>query len=143
MLGKEFLDLVCAGVRPIIKINKRYEELETQFEEGMLAIVEFASDELDGTIKLRLNESQFKRENRNLEKPAWKNNDTGMYELKFSEIDKREDISYMWIDTNEEIINFSIVEDDSLQMEFIVSNCGVSYIEWLENQVLKLRSKTE
>jgi hypothetical protein len=141
MTGKKLLELVQAGATPLVRFNSRVEELEYQFESGMIGRV-LSVTNAENAIDVKIDESDFREYNLSLEKPMWRNRIDGEFTLRFSEIDKREDIATIY-DELEELINFEIIEDESLNLfnEYLENKNSLSYIQWLEQELLKSRSK--
>lgn len=141
MTGEKLLELVHAGVTSLVRFNSRVEELEYQFENRMIGkVVSVIKDK--NTIEANIDESDFREYNLSLEKPMWRNRIDGEFTLRFSEIDKREDVATVY-DELEELINFEIIEDETLDIynEYLENKNSLSYIQWLEQELLKSRSK--
>lgn len=139
MTGKELIDLYNKGVPLQIRFNQYIEDIELQFEKGMLADIELVNNTIDG-LCIYVNEKNYKKYNSNLEKPFCFNKDTGKYDKKWSEVFKREDSVEFYDDYNH-IYYFEIVESSFSELikEYNESNSELSYVDWLQEEVCRLR----
>ena len=143
MIGKELIELFNKGLRPLVKFTKEVEDLDLQFEEGMLAkIVDIKKSNCGDLYDIVFDEKEFNKYNIDLEKPCCANKYTFTYDSKWSEIKKRYDRVTISIDVDDEVCNFEIIDDAYAELvrEFLDSETDLTYVEWLQEKLLELRA---
>ena len=134
MKAKDLKIMVENGHKPIIRFKTEIEDLEYQFEEGMIAEIYHVYILDDETVEFLVDESKYLDYNLSLEKPVWRNNENGRYDKKYSELYDRKTMS-TFLD-GLEIHNFEIIDENlSLITKYINSDSKLSYVEWLEEMI--------
>lgn len=135
--------LVGSGKRPLVCFTKKVEMEDTQFEEGMLAeIVEISVDTTysKDICEITFSEKNYQEYNKNLEKSIWYNPKNEKFDLKFSQVHKREIIASI-NDESEDIKSF-VLKDGNMDIfkEYISSKTDLTYVEWLEENLSACRA---
>lgn len=139
MTGRELLEAFKNGLRPVLGFTPDVNELEMQFEDGMRAKLIDIRIEDDECIKLVLDESKYRMTNELAEHPYYRKEVGGEFIHKYSEIHGRNNVATIYDELDNELSNVFVVEDSSnrLYEAYIESNTDISYVEWLEFELLK------
>lgn len=137
MTGKELVEYVRQGNKPIIRFTQNIEDHETQFERDMMAQINNAYFEYE-CVALTVNESKYSAYNKELERPVWMDDKHKVDCLTFSEVDVRLDSSEIYIGEDEEITEFEFVTPHTLYNHYLESKSDLSYIRWLEESILSM-----
>ena len=141
MTGEELKKIVDAGRKPIICFTKEIENLDLQFEEGMLAEVEDVNINNENTVvEIVVSEKRFMDYNKKLETAIWWDEDKKSYCKKYSEKWDR-DVHITIYDEIDKIYNF-FIKDGNMDIfnEFLNSGTNLLYIEWLEEKLSEARA---
>ena len=141
LVGKDLLDLLVAGKRPVIRFNKNIEDFDDGPDEGLMAkIVGYHKNDDINFIVVMCDLKPYEKYNDKLMVADWFNDkkipclkwnqtsyypENGIYELYVEETDP---------------LRCDIVEESLFYNEYKESNSELSYIEWLEEQLLKARN---
>lgn len=142
MIGKELRDF-CKGKIVAVVFNSGIENCECRFENNMKAyIIGVGEPDRDDVVPIVVEERDFAEYNKSIESSIWLNNETGVFDLKYSD-------SYWGKDWNgketiyvmEDDVDgyFSILDDNKINLfkEYQGENSDLTYVEWLENKILK------
>lgn len=144
MTTEELLDIFNKGIRPVIKFNENIEDVYSQFERNMLAnIVDIREDAgCEELYEVIIDEIEFKKYNISLETPFCRDEETGEYVLKWSEIHERVNVDILYIEKNKDIFNFELAQNSysELVREFLDSGTDLNYLDWLQEKVFELRA---
>lgn len=134
MTGQELIDLLKTGTKVIVRFTKCIEDIEGQFENGMLAEVidAYVDNEFGDFIKIVVNEKDFATKNKDMEQQNW------VEDKKYSEIHERFDVVDFFDNLNEDLLNVEVVQMNSLVKEYLESKSSLSYTRWLEEKVQSL-----
>ena len=112
-------------------VLKYIEDLEGQFENGMLAEVidAYIDAEFGDFVKIVVNEEDFATKNKNMEQPNW------VEDKRYSDFHKRENVVDFFDNLNEDLVNVEVVQMNSLVKEYLESKSSLSYTRWLEEKV--------
>lgn len=141
--GKDLADAVRQGLRPVVTFGKGIEDKEGYPEAGMRARVVAASDAgNDGMLKVVFEFESFADHNRPLEsrnyydkagKPTLTAREAGFYTPE----------EHLYFDADEELSGTLTVTDEGsvlLFEAFKAEGSTLSYVEWLERQLLALKA---
>lgn len=131
MTGQELIDLLKTGTKVIVRFTKYIEDLEGQFENGMLAEVidAYIDTEFGDFVKIVVNEEDFATKNKNMEQQNW------VEDKRYSDFHKRENVVDFFDNLNEDLVNVEVVQMNSLVKEYLESKSSLSYTRWLEEKV--------
>lgn len=138
-------DKVKAGYHPVVRFTKRIEDMETYFEENMMARIVNISHDYDDHFSIVFNVDGYNDHNVVLESANYYNT-TGDACLTAAEADMHprrnhmcEDVCFGYDDRVEDW--FELVSDDGTELfgqyESLPRN-GMSYVQWLEARVKSL-----
>lgn len=140
---KELAELVKSGVKPVVTMGKKIDDHETYAEPGMRGrLVGAQMESHDDVIKLFVDYSEFDEFNKGFESANYFNREQVPC-LTAREAGYYNPQDHIYVDTNRSIEGvMEVVEGEALSLfaEYNASSKAVSYTQWLETEVLKLRS---
>lgn len=142
MTGIEVLDMINNKIYPTVRCNKDILDVAEQMEEGMLCKIVGAYENSDGEIQVELDEKDFSEYNKSLETPSCYDSESNIYNKKWSELYQREIRMTIFLDKEHDNPYFDIVEDNYTELvkEYNDSESGLTYVEWLQEQIFMLRA---
>jgi len=145
MTGKELRKIINSGIIPLVEFTENINDMDCRFEKGMRAYITGVSEEdRSGCITVICEEKDLIDYNKKIETPDWFNPATENYDLKFSDTEWNKTykgvVEYYEME-DEEICNFNIIDDGSLSLfnEYLKEYTGLTYVEWLEDIILKFK----
>jgi hypothetical protein len=142
MLTTELMKIINSGKVIPVEFNAYVEDLEIRYEKGMRAYIVKANEDNGNCIIFKTEEREFADYNKELEQPIWRNDQTGLFELKWSELKSGiYDSDYeIWEDKDEELCNFEVIDSDKLTLynQYKNENTALTYLQWLENKLFQL-----
>lgn len=141
MTGNELYKRVCGGWHPTVRFAEPVCDSNSQYEVGMMGVLVGAEmDSLD-VVKFTIAEGSYAEFNKTMEQPVWyaPNDDL----VTKSQLGGRKPSDVVYEDMEMEIGNFEIVDKDSdiLFKEYMDSKTNISYIKWLETNLLNYRKE--
>ena len=140
MKTNDVMELVNSSKVLPVEFNKCIEDCEMRYEEGMRTyIISASKDDID-CIVFKTEERDFSEYNKSIEKPIWLNDKTGLYELKWSELDATYGKTEyeIWEDVDSDIYNFKLIDNSKIELfnRYKESGSELIYVLWLENEIL-------
>ena len=141
MNAKDFAKLVNSGIRPVVTFKASVDDKEGYWEANMRGRITAARDNGDDVMELTVDVTEFDEFNKPFESanyydknqnPTLTAREAGFYKA----------VDTMYFDANEDVGQVLTVEDDSsikLFNEYRESGSDLSYVTWLERQVLAAR----
>lgn len=127
-----------------VQFTKRSEDLEAMFEEGMRADIVKIIETQDDCYKVSLDVAPYESLNKSLMTPSYYNKeDVPCLTVIETSFYPEDGIEVIYIDKRDHpFMYFTLIEDNGLFAEYMKTNSdsSVSYIQWLENQVLSSRN---
>lgn len=144
MKANELLSIIKQGERPIIKFNEGvYTWMEEAADPLMMAKIIDANIEDEDSVRFLLDLNDFETHNRSVASHDWRDENgecrLTWFDTIFYPKDGKEVI---YLPVNKDVEEaFNLVNDTSLLFEYMQSPTSkeTTYIEWLENEVHKLR----
>lgn len=134
------------GIYPVVRFTKTVEDVESRFEEGMMAyLMNIGNDDGNELCELTFEEKDFAEYNKQLEKPVWCKDYGREYIYKFSEVNEDwRGVDTYYEDTDGDVVNFELVNNKSLKlfekyqqyMNNDLEEIKMTYLQWLENQII-------
>lgn len=144
MKGIEILNLLEKGVHPIVRFNEVVEDLELQFDRNQMGRIVNAFKNKYGEIEIAISEKEYGEYNKSIEQANWPSlkDFNASPTLRYSDEHTRKEIETLCYCENDEIHEFSIVEDcyQELLDEYLASKSDLSYLDWLQEKILELRA---
>lgn len=144
MLGTSLLVFVKNGKKPIVKFTKdSYDYIEESVDPHMMCRIIGAEIEYVDSIRCHIDLNGFEEYNKSVASRDWRD-ENGEPRLTWFETSHypKDGFTEIYLPLKE-ILPLEIVEEHSLLSEYVLTNCKKTYPEWLEEQVLHLRSKLE
>ena len=140
MKSNEFFQLVRSGKQPIVRfLDNIYHHAEESVDPRMVGKVIGATQEYEDSYRFLIDLSGYEEYNKSVACRNW-NDSNGepkltWFETSFYPKDGIEPV-YLRLDIE---IPMEIVEENSLLSEYVVSQSTLGYVEWLEEQINRLR----
>jgi hypothetical protein len=133
--------MLQVGKNPVVRFTKMIDTFECEVDEGMLARAVSVRDEGDGTAKVVFEVKEFEEINIPFMKPNYYDKD-GNPTLRWIDTNfyPKDGIEKFYIETDGET-PFEVIEDNVALNDYRNSGSNLSYIQWLEEQYLKLSKK--
>ncbi|MGG2091293.1 hypothetical protein AB1283_00820 [Bacillus sp. S13(2024)] len=144
MKGKEFVDLLQSGIKPVIEFNKETWSLEYDPDIGMRARAITVTYDGDGVWKVGCDLSEFEEYNRQFEtKSYYDKNGNASLSWRETSLYPKNKIYDVYIDEDYDIV-LTIIENNLVYNEYLKSNSADSYVVWSEKEILnKLQALRE
>lgn len=140
MTGRELYERFNIGTEIIVRFTALVNDIETQFENGMLGRIQNVElNEDDGLIDVVINEKGFSEQNKILETPVWSNLITEENHLKYSDVHNRQEAVEISDSLDEELCFMEVLSNSGLVKEYAESETEKPYVQWLEETVMNLR----
>lgn len=144
MKSKELYELVRQGKEPVIKFNKGvYGYCDDSFDPLMVGKIIDVSIEFEDSYRFLVDMNDYEAYNRSVAPMEWK--------------DKNGEATLTWFDTkyypedgieamylpSSDIFDtkevFDFIEENTLFQEYVDSKSDISYVEWLESELIKYK----
>lgn len=140
MTGNELLRLLKTGQLPVVEFTREIEDYESCIDRGMRARITRAELYTCDTIKVSFSLNEFEAHNRTFEKANYYNKvgepvltarEAGYY--------PKDGIESIVFRVNEDFDAFHVVDANPLVVEHLNADTKLSYVEWLESELMKAR----
>lgn len=135
---RQLIDLVESGVKPTVIISRELHECEFELDPGCMAIVTSYTYE-DGCFLFVLDASPFEAINEQYFKANYWSKELKVFCLKvnqyYKDWAKRSKTLKVWLDPGDG--NCLVLTNlNSAQENYLASDSGLSYVEWLERELI-------
>ncbi|WP_143261059.1 hypothetical protein [Bacillus paralicheniformis] len=137
-------ELVLEGKKPIIKFNDNvYDWIEESVDAMMMGKIVGASIEYEDSVRFLIDLNPFETYNRSVAHHDWRDEEGNCVLTWFdTPFYPKNGIEAIYLPINEKTeIAFDLIEEGSLLNEYAKNSQEISYVEWLENEVKRLRIK--
>jgi len=142
MNTNNLFELVKSGVKPIVKFTKDIHNYsEESVDPEMLGRIVAVNQEYEDSFRFMVDLNDFKPHNQSVASTDWLDEEGKPTRTWFqTPYYPKDGIEPVYLSVNTEA-PLSIIENDSLFGKYIASRLEVTYVKWLEEQVLSLRKK--
>lgn len=145
MKSKELYELVRQGKKPVIKFNKGvYDYCDDSFDPLMIGRITGVSIEFEDSYRFLVDLNDYEAHNRSVALYDWKDKNGNPTLTWFDTVYYPKDgieVMYLPGDYSFNIEDvFDFVEENSLFQEFLNSKTNLTYVEWLEIELIKSKS---
>ncbi|WCK57134.1 hypothetical protein PP175_28510 (plasmid) [Aneurinibacillus sp. Ricciae_BoGa-3] len=146
MTGIELLKLVGTGKKPIVQFDEGLEKLDLESADPqMMARIIGANIDtnIEGCIFVKLDFNDFEAHNKSVAKAVWWDKDHNPTLTWFESGAYPKDGIENWYLPLEEELPLHFVEEHNLLNKYVKEQSPYSYVEWLEQQLLRLRGESK
>lgn len=139
MKTSEFIKILSSGIKPVVEFDDTWED----FDKGMRGRIISYGHERQDSMFFICDLSEYEDYNDMFDQGNW-NDPNGIPCLKWRETKyypkdgKYKIVLYTDVD---DAVNFVIVDESPLYKEYRESNAKVSYVKWLEIELIQSRNK--